>query len=309
MTMTRDKIEELKRLYAAMTNCEMYGEDGAAKGVMVPQSLLDQFERALAERALEPELHVSSECVECLQKSVEALEAKLEPQGQALPKLPDPVDEVLCYDQHSNGVAGGLITTSLPAADDYFTADQMVARYNNGCVAGYASGFAAGRASQLALPAGPVPEGVQALIGTTEKAIADAKRILGDEYPNHMACRDAAVKAIGSLQAIVALLKSGRVFSSPAVAQPVAAVDQHHFVQPVPDHCDRITWRNRHYHLPLNDGEQPVADEREGIKFCQYEAFTEATRQVKAVSDDLQASFARDRAALCQPAEEGDHGG
>ncbi|WP_343743117.1 hypothetical protein [Herbaspirillum huttiense] len=40
-------VPELKRIHAAMTNCDMYGEDGAAKGVMVPQSLLDQFEQAL----------------------------------------------------------------------------------------------------------------------------------------------------------------------------------------------------------------------------------------------------------------------
>jgi hypothetical protein len=31
-------------------------------------------------------------------------------------------------------------------------------------------------------------------------------------------------------------------------AEPVA---ENNYVQPVPDHCDRITWRNNYYHLPI----------------------------------------------------------
>ena len=34
-------------------------------------------------------------------------------------------------------------------------------------------------------------------------------------------------------------------------AQPARQVPTTNYVQPVPDHCDRITWRNRYYHLPL----------------------------------------------------------
>ena len=41
----------------------------------------------------------------------------------------------------------------------------------------------------------------------------------------------------------------------PVVAEPVA---QSSYVQNVPDHCDRITWRGNYYHLPL--ATPPVAD-------------------------------------------------
>ena len=34
-------------------------------------------------------------------------------------------------------------------------------------------------------------------------------------------------------------------------AQPARQVPTTNYEQPVPDHCDRITWRNRYYHLPL----------------------------------------------------------
>lgn len=30
------------------------------------------------------------------------------------------------------------------------------------------------------------------------------------------------------------------------------------FVQPVPDHCDRIVWRERYYHLPLDTESEPA---------------------------------------------------
>ncbi len=36
-----------------------------------------------------------------------------------------------------------------------------------------------------------------------------------------------------------------------AIVQPARQVPTTNYVQPVPDHCDRITWRNRYYHLPL----------------------------------------------------------
>src|SRR5687768_6877392 len=32
------------------------------------------------------------------------------------------------------------------------------------------------------------------------------------------------------------------------------------FVQPVPDHCDRITWRNHYYHLPVTSSSRPAAE-------------------------------------------------
>lgn len=177
MTMTRDKIEELKRLYAAMTNCEMYGEDGAAKGVMVPQSLLDQFERALAERALEPQTD--------LQKLYQANLAKSE---KLLASWPLPAKKPVAYmAQHVSGSWNPLLvaddeddgielaegwsyqpvyaaTSSAlepqgqalpelpkgwPNSHPYsYTADDMRA-------------YARAYASQLALPAGPQGDGAQ----------------------------------------------------------------------------------------------------------------------------------------------------
>jgi len=43
-------------------------------------------------------------------------------------------------------------------------------------------------------------------------------------------------------------------FSVMKAAMPEPEVDDDVFVQPVPDHCDRITWRNTYYHLPLKVG-------------------------------------------------------
>lgn len=42
-----------------------------------------------------------------------------------------------------------------------------------------------------------------------------------------------------------------------APVAPIEAEPTTNYVQRVPDHCDRITWRNRYYHLPL-DGAAPV---------------------------------------------------
>lgn len=44
-------------------------------------------------------------------------------------------------------------------------------------------------------------------------------------------------------------------YPAPMTSAPV--VDEHCYVQPVPDHCDRITWRNRYYHLPLKPQSVP----------------------------------------------------
>jgi hypothetical protein len=39
------------------------------------------------------------------------------------------------------------------------------------------------------------------------------------------------------------------------------------YVQPVPDKCDRITWRNRYYHLPLDTPAGPSADARDAARY------------------------------------------
>ena len=46
----------------------------------------------------------------------------------------------------------------------------------------------------------------------------------------------------------------------PNVAQPEQLAPPLWFVQKVPDHCDRITWRDRYYHLPIAQPEQPAQE-------------------------------------------------
>lgn len=42
-----------------------------------------------------------------------------------------------------------------------------------------------------------------------------------------------------------------------AKAEPAPAPqnDRHNYIQVVPDHCDRIVWRNNYYHLPRKSGD------------------------------------------------------
>jgi len=162
MTMTTEKLAELKRLHAAMTNCDMYGEDGAAKGVMVPQSLLDQFERALAERALEPQGQASD------------MEAFAKWKAYPLPPL---------------------------NADGQFVPDSLHREWR---------AFCAGRASQLALPAGPVPEDALPEIVQAARDIVklwDSEHVSEDDYNEEMVRIEKLFRAL---------------IGSPAVAQPVA---------------------------------------------------------------------------------------
>jgi len=51
-------------------------------------------------------------------------------------------------------------------------------------------------------------------------------------------------------------------------AEPSPTVNALSFVQPVPDHCDRIVWRERYYHLPLYTESEPAParDEREAFE-------------------------------------------
>jgi hypothetical protein len=51
-------------------------------------------------------------------------------------------------------------------------------------------------------------------------------------------------------------------------AMPEPEVDGDVFVQPVPDHCDRITWRNEYYHLPPKVGADGTAKPVAWIRFC-----------------------------------------
>jgi hypothetical protein len=72
--------------------------------------------------------------------------------------------------------------------------------------------------------------------------------------------------------------------SKPAMTQPV---DSAIFVQPVPDHCDRIVWRGSYYGLP------PAAPAQSGEPFecTHYDAFTEAHKQVSVEVDALRETL------------------
>lgn len=50
--------------------------------------------------------------------------------------------------------------------------------------------------------------------------------------------------------------KAGRALSKPSAPEPVAMTDT--FVQPVPDKCDRIIWRNQYLHLSTLAASQPA---------------------------------------------------
>ena len=47
-----------------------------------------------------------------------------------------------------------------------------------------------------------------------------------------------------------------KLFARPIPAEPSSITDG--FVQPVPDHCDRIVWRGSYYHLPITKSAEPV---------------------------------------------------
>ncbi len=55
----------------------------------------------------------------------------------------------------------------------------------------------------------------------------------------------------------VRMLAAAPTANTPAVgAAPEVGSDN--FIQPVPDHCDRIAWRNNYYHLPLTAANTPA---------------------------------------------------
>jgi hypothetical protein len=64
------------------------------------------------------------------------------------------------------------------------------------------------------------------------------------------------------------------------VAEPVASDS---YVQPVPDHCNRITWRNRYYHLPL----QPCAEAIRQAKVEAYEQCLRLCQSVQAIESSM----------------------
>jgi hypothetical protein len=49
------------------------------------------------------------------------------------------------------------------------------------------------------------------------------------------------------------------LYAAPQQAIPAEQVPYNNYVQPVPDHCDRITWRNRYYSIELLKPASPTA--------------------------------------------------
>lgn len=70
----------------------------------------------------------------------------------------------------------------------------------------------------------------------------------------------AAVRAYGDWITLrdglaFAIMREGAALASPAQAPSTEPAT---YVQTVPDHCDRIVWRNRYYHLPIKNDATPV---------------------------------------------------
>ena len=91
---------------------------------------------------------------------------------------------------------------------------------------------------------GQVPEALIDLID----AYAETRHRYGRIYNARTeAARNAVIEALSGVQALSA---------APAEQQAPATGG---YVQPVPDKCDRITWRGRYYHLPLTAQAAPKA--------------------------------------------------
>lgn len=225
MTMTRDRIEELKRKAAKTTDGYMMLVEPADV-----ESLL-----ALAERALEP-------------------------QGQALPELPEPVQDV-------RAMFRGEVD-SFVAMDIYITGEQAK-KYGQEC-------YNAGRASQLALPAGPVR-----IDGETVLQLLNHIEDMVDETPETVRLWNAVTSQFAS---------------SPSVAQPVPDY-LHAFTAEAAQRDPRLQ------EYTLKSVAQPVADERSLPK--EIPTFPDDDAGRKAFVLGYNAALKDARAVLCQPAEEG----
>lgn len=395
MTMTRDKIEEAVHDLVKLWDSQHVGEDDFNEEMCRIEAIFREF--ALAERALEPQtpmdvtvytlerlrgamtrfgiscgeggmehfsvkfeshllefIRAATDSLDKLRQAyadLEAAKSALEPQGQALP-----VADGVHWDQFPAYLIDKCEgSTIYEESMQQWLADMLKdPDYMR---------IAAERASQLVLPAGPVPEELtddelndlvraacfdKLLLqadGSYIIAPHELRSLLSDFAPSPAVTQPVAPIGYADqrylkekqrctitkekhhdgqtpVYSAEGIEQLGFKSAMTSVAQPVAEVDQHHFVQPVPDHCDRITWRNRYYHIPLNDGAQPVADED-----SKRINWLEANNQVVgyAPSGDWavfsnnygvagvmyygktwRAAVDAARAALCQPAEEGD---
>lgn len=95
----------------------------------------------------------------------------------------------------------------------------------------------------------PAPIGEDALIDELEYAI------LGIPMARNF---DRVRAAKAALRAALASAAQPADFDADRAMRAQAAPTTDSYVQPVPDKCDRITWRGSYYHLPLKASQQPA---------------------------------------------------
>ncbi|WP_284076357.1 hypothetical protein [Herbaspirillum aquaticum] len=276
MTMTRERIEELKRKVAKTTNGYM---------MLVEPEDVDAL-LALAERALEPKEPVltagnfpDSAQGQLAQKAAAlplpnytASKLALEPQGQALPV----VAWLTEWPKDRIRNAGKLVELAEPEQKFSMNHYEPLVRLSD----------ARSYASQLALPAGPVPEG---FVLVPMHLNAEMREVLSEE---DWTWEDLLVAANAVTEEQYYAIQNGDD-SSPAVAQP-------NDPRLIP-----ATIENPAHALSAPAVAQPVADDviREIFMahgFTIKEGQTDLKPYVYAAARALLA-----RAALGQPAEEG----
>ena len=140
---------------------------------------------------------------------------------------------------------------------------------------------------------------VQALSAAPAPAIGDELRDTLVSVSAAIAEQDdrAAQKMIGEILA---------ASPTPPAEQQAPATEG--YVQPVPDKCDRITWRGRYYHLPLTEQAAPnTAPSEGGDETDWYHGMTEKhfDRAVqKAVQRDRASRAAAPKAAPGEPVKQ-----
>lgn len=271
-------------------------------------------------------------------------ERALEPQGQALPELPEPITTKAAFDYQS-GVSGSRYQEGIAVVDGVkcYSAEQMHA-------------YARAYASQLALPAGPAPESQHSddiavdrfAAAMKEKlALAREKGRGGWEH-----CPQAALSRMlrehvnkGDPRDVanfcMMLWNNGAGIAavppwvSPAVAQPVAdereMTSRHYRKKPVVIQAVQWTGDNLYEVIAFTDGPPDIRSMHASMKWDEYRdlvardglmIFTLEGKMLANVGDwvikgvkgehypckpDIfAATYEPARAALCQPAEEGD---
>lgn len=75
------------------------------------------------------------------------------------------------------------------------------------------------------------------------------------------------------------LAEQFRAILAAPVQEPLTQAAVGCFVQPIPAHCDRITWRGSYYHLP-------IAAQVQGVNMQLLESATESLDEIQAVMQE-----------------------